>query len=165
MSEIHVKRVQADPRARTRRQEVLEGKVILAVDDEPDVLETIVDVLEICEVETAGHFAAARQLLETKAYDMVILDIMGVKGLDLLEKAVTRSFASVMLTAPAVNPEYILKAMQRGAISYIPKEELANLDSLLTELFEILKKGGSCWPHTMKRLAPLLASVSLPSGG
>lgn len=135
---------------------MLEGKTILAVDDEPDVLETIAEVLEKCEVETAGHFARARQLLETRAYDMVILDIMGVKGLDLLEMAVDRSFPAVMLTAPAVNPEYILKAMQRGAISYIPKEELANLDSLLTELFEILHSGGFPWPHTMKRLAPLL---------
>jgi CheY-like chemotaxis protein len=94
---------------------------------------------------------------------MVILDIMGVKGLDLLDTAVEKDFPCVMLTAPALSPDYLLKAMQRGATSYLPKEDLANLDSLLTELFEILANGESPWRHTMKRLEPLL-DERFPSG-
>lgn len=142
--------------ARQRRIEVLKGKTILAVDDEPDVLETIEELLDTCRIETAGNFDKAQQLLRTRRYDMVILDIMGVKGLDLLDTAVEKAFPCVMLTAPALSPDYLLKAMQRGATSYLPKEDLANLDSLLTELFVILAKGDSPWRHTMKRLEPLL---------
>ena len=135
---------------------MLRNKVILAVDDEPDVLETIVEVLEKCRVETAGDYEQAQQMLHTKSYDMVILDVMGVKGLHLLEAAVYRRFPSVMLTAPALNPDYILKSMKRGAISYISKEDLVNLDELLSDLFRIMSRGISPWRHTMKRLEPLL---------
>jgi DNA-binding response OmpR family regulator len=137
-------------------ENVLSGKAILIVDDEPDVLETIREILEQCHVETAGSFASAQQLLETNTYDLVILDIMGVQGLHLLDAAVRRNFPAVMLTAPALSPEYILESMQRGAVSYLPKEDLAHLDSLLQELFAMLDSGESPWPSTMKRLEPLL---------
>jgi CheY-like chemotaxis protein len=142
---------------------MLKGKTILAVDDEPDVLETIAEILDVCRIETAVSFDKAQQLLSAGRYDMVILDIMGVKGLDLLDTAVEKDFPCVMLTAPALSPEYLLKAMQRGATSYLPKEDLANLDSLLTDLFDIMAKGGSPWHHTLKRLEPLL-DERFPSG-
>lgn len=135
---------------------MLQDKVILAVDDEPDVLETIVEVLDMCRVDTAGDYGRAQELLQTKSYDMVILDIMGVKGLHLLESAVCQRFPSVMLTAPALNPEYILKSMKRGAISYISKEDLVHLDTLLGDLFGLMSNGASPWRHTMKRLEPVL---------
>ncbi len=135
---------------------MLKGKTILAVDDEPDVLETIAEILDMCRIETAGNFDKAQQLLNTRHYDMVILDIMGVKGLDLLDTAVKKDFPCVMLTAPALSPDYVLKAMQRGATSYLPKEDLANLESLLTELLDLLVSGASTWRHTLKRLEPLL---------
>lgn len=135
---------------------MLAGKTILAVDDEPDILETIVEVLDMCRVETAGNFDLALRLLEGRQYDIAILDIMGVQGLHLLDVAVSRSIPSVMLTAPALNPEYLLKSMDHGAISCIPKEELAQLDSLIGELLALLEQGESPWLHTMKRLAPLL---------
>lgn len=109
---------------------MLQGKVILAVDDEPDVLETIVEVLEMCRVDTAGSYEQAYRLLERRSYDMVVLDVMGVRGLQLLEHAVNGKFPAVMLTAPALHPEYVLKSMERGAISYMPKEDLARLDCL-----------------------------------
>ncbi|MBI4961842.1 MAG: response regulator [Desulfomonile tiedjei] len=135
---------------------MLEGKAVLAVDDEPDVLETIVEVLYLCRVDTAGSFNQAEKLLQTRDYDVVILDVMGVRGLHLLDIAVQRKFPAVMLTAPALSPDYILRAMDRGAISYIPKEDLANLDSLLVELLDIISQGNSPWRHTLTRLEPLL---------
>jgi CheY-like chemotaxis protein len=140
----------------SRRTPVLKGKTILAVDDEPDILETIEEVLEVCEVETAGTFHKAQELLKTRSYDLVILDIMGVKGLDLLDTACEKGFPSVMLTAPAINPEYILQAVQRGAVSYLPKGDLIHLEALLTELLELIEKGNSPWPHIIDRLGPLL---------
>lgn len=142
---------------------MLAGKKILIVDDEPDVLETVVEVLHMCRVDTAATFGRAQELLQTGQYDMVILDIMGVRGFNLLDIAVQRSFPPVMMTAPAMSPEYILQSMQRGAISYIGKEDLASLDTLLTKLFEIRAQGQSPWHHTLQRLEPLL-DERLPVG-
>ncbi len=141
---------------RKRRFSLIRGKTVLAVDDEPDVLDTIIEILDMCRIDTAASLQQAQDLFMSNRYDIAILDIMGVKGLDLLDIAVEHKVPSVMLTAPALNPEYILKAMERGAISYIPKEDLAKLDQLLNDLFGILKEGASPWKHTLQRLAPTL---------
>ena len=45
------------------------------------------EVLEHCDVDTAKDFKTAKQLLNSKTYDLVVLDIMGVQGYDLLEIA------------------------------------------------------------------------------
>lgn len=133
-----------------------ESKKILAVDDEPDVLEVVEDALNGHEVSKATDFDTARRLLVTETYDLVILDIMGVRGLDLLDIAVERGFPAVMLTANALDPGHIMQSILRGAASFIPKEDIDNLDELVSELFRMLEEGESTWIHTMKRLAPLL---------
>ena len=46
------------------RQDLLDGKRILIVDDEPDVLDTLVDLLPMCKVTKATSFDQARDLLE-----------------------------------------------------------------------------------------------------
>ncbi len=139
-----------------------ENKVVLVVDDEPDIIDTICEILEQCRIETAGSYAVAREMLRDRTYDLVILDIMGVKGLELLDIAVERQFPSVMLTAPAMTPEYLLKSVERGAVSYIPKQDLAHLDTLLDDIFRLLEEGRSVWDHTMSRLEPLFDETFPP---
>ncbi|MBW2412239.1 MAG: response regulator, partial [Deltaproteobacteria bacterium] len=68
-------------------KDLLEGKRILLVDDEPDVLDTLEDLLPMCETVTASNFDEAKELLETQYFDMTVLDIMGVEGFKLLEIA------------------------------------------------------------------------------
>jgi len=67
-------------------QSVLNNKRILAVDDEPDVLEVlkeeIVSAAPKCHFETAGTYEQAIELLSSWTYDLLILDIMGVRGLE-----------------------------------------------------------------------------------
>ena len=70
--------------------DILKGKKILVVDDEPDILETLEELLDQCDIETAANFESAAALLAAKDYDAAILDIMGVKGFDLLEIAIER---------------------------------------------------------------------------
>ena len=60
------------------------------MDDEPDVLELIKEQLDDSEVVTAGDFARAKQLIETETFDLIILDIMGVNGFELLKPASER---------------------------------------------------------------------------
>ena len=81
----------------------LEGKKILAVDDETDILETIEEELEIADVDTAQDYQTASEKIRQNQYDLAILDIMGVDGLTLLEKAVEKKIPAVMLTAHAMN--------------------------------------------------------------
>jgi len=135
---------------------LLVNKRILVVDDEPDVLETVAEILDRSTVETARTFDEARDLLTSRKYDLAILDIMGVRGLDLLDEAVRHDIPAVMLTAPGFNPHYVLESMERGALSCFPKEDLAKLDTLLEEIFQIVSQGLNPVAFTMKRLEPLL---------
>jgi CheY-like chemotaxis protein len=86
-------------------EDILKGKKILAVDDEPDILETLQEILEDCDVEEATSFDSAKELLESRVYDAAILDIMGVRGFDLLETAIEKKIPALMLTAHGLNPD------------------------------------------------------------
>ncbi len=131
---------------------LLRGKRILAVDDEKDVLDTIAEVLEDAEVDRALDFQTAVEKLETNGYDLAILDIMGVDGLTLLEKAVDRGIPSVMLTANALSAETLLASIRAGAVSYLPKEKLAELEELLEELLAAMGAGEPTWKKLFERL-------------
>ena len=106
-----------------KAEKYLKGKRILIVDDEEDILETLSELLIGCRLDRATRFEDARALLENRYYDMVVLDIMGVKGHDLLETAVKRGFPTVMLTAHALTEEDLRKSFQRGASYYIPNPD------------------------------------------
>jgi DNA-binding response OmpR family regulator len=120
---------------------VLKGKRILAVDDEPDILETLKDLLQGCVVETAGTFEAARELLNRETYDAVILDIMGVRGFDLLRIAVRKKIPALMLTAHGLNPDNLVGSIKLGAKSYIPKDRMEEIDVFLKEILIAQEKG------------------------
>ena len=92
----------------------LKGKSILVVDDEPDVLETVAEELDMCLVDKAADYNTAMQYLASYTYDIVILDIMGVNGFDLLQNAVDRGFPAVMLTAHALTTRRPEEVNQTG---------------------------------------------------
>ena len=50
-------------------KDILKGKRVLVVDDEPDVLETISDMLDVCEVHKAGNFESGLKMLLNNHYD------------------------------------------------------------------------------------------------
>ncbi len=121
--------------------DILKGKKILAVDDEPDILETLEEILDACDVETAATFDSAKELLENKVYDAVILDIMGVRGFDLLEIAVRRKTPALMLTAHGLNADNLVGSIRLGAKSYIPKDKIGEIEVYLKEIFLAREKG------------------------
>ena len=88
-------------------QSLLENKRILIVDDESDILETLEDLLPTARITTAASFDAAREALENQAFDLAILDIMGVDGYELIKIAVEKNVTAVMLTARALGPEHV----------------------------------------------------------
>ncbi|MBT3257345.1 MAG: response regulator, partial [Deltaproteobacteria bacterium] len=109
----------------------MEGMRILAVDDEEDVLDTIEEDLEFSHVDKASDYHTAKEKIEKGKYDLAILDIMGVDGLNLLQETVSKGIPTVMLTAHAMNSDTLMTSIQRGAISFLPKEKLAELEELL----------------------------------
>lgn len=123
----------------------LKGKHILAVDDEQDILESIEDILDEAHVDRARDYETALRKIMANRYDLAILDIMGVDGLKLLEETVARNIPTVMLTAHAINPETLMTSIRKGAIAYIPKETLADLDDLLDKLLDAYEKGDPPW--------------------
>jgi DNA-binding NtrC family response regulator len=135
------------------RDDLLEGKRILIVDDEPDVLETLADLLPMCNVSKASTFEEAKNLLETQYFDMAILDIMGVHGYELLKICNAHGVIGVMLTAHAMTPENVVKSYEEGAASFVPKEEMANITTFLADIYEAEEKGKSFWWRWFDRLA------------
>jgi len=136
----------------SEKESFLKGKHILAVDDEADVLETIEDLLEDSDVDTARDYESASQKIKERKYDLAILDIMGVDGLQLLTEAVQREIPTVMLTAHAISPDTLMESIQKGAISYLPKESLADLDDLLNALLEAFHRGEPPWKLLFDKL-------------
>lgn len=122
------------------KSQILRNKTILIVDDEPDVLETLEELLSNqAEVilHKATEFQEARQLLFSHNYDLAILDIMGVRGFDLLEIATHRNVPAVMLTAHALNPEALKRSIRLGARAYLPKDHLASLPEFLEDVMRL----------------------------
>jgi response regulator RpfG family c-di-GMP phosphodiesterase len=131
----------------------LEGKKVLIVDDEPDVLETLADLLSMCEVVTAESFEQGKKILESRTPDLAILDIMGVEGYDLLDVAVKNEVTAVMLTAYALTPEDISRSYAEGAAYFVPKEEMFDIPVFLNDILEAKDKGKSTWDSWIRRMA------------
>ena len=112
-------------------EHLLKDQYFLVVDDEPDVLDLIEsEILEVCpdcRVDKAMSYETAAEKLISVTYDLVILDIMGVRGFDLLGIAVNRNLKVVMLTAHALSPDSLKRSIEMGARAYLPKEELGRL--------------------------------------
>lgn len=127
------------------KQSLLDGKRILIVDDEPDVLDTLSELLIMCDIERATSFKEAKQKLETGNFDMAILDIMGVDGYGLLDIATQKDITAVMLTAHALSPEDTVKSHKKGAAYYLPKEEMANIEEHLNDVLTAQAEGKNTW--------------------
>jgi DNA-binding NtrC family response regulator len=133
---------------------ILKGKKILAVDDEPDVLDVVKEQLSDCDVTVADNFETGRKMCNEGAFDLVILDIMGVNGFALLEACTKRQHPAAMLTAHAINVESLNLALKLGAVSFLPKDEMTRLPELVAEILERLEAGKSHWTRLFERLGP-----------
>ncbi|MBN1227254.1 MAG: response regulator [Deltaproteobacteria bacterium] len=131
---------------------LLNGKRILIVDDEPDILAVLEDLLPMCYITKTSKFNEAKKLLEIKPFDFAILDIMGVCGFDLLDIAKEKKIDVVMLTAHALSPENIEKSYLNNAASFVPKEKIADIEIFLNDILEARKKGESLWWRWLERM-------------
>jgi DNA-binding NtrC family response regulator len=134
-------------------EKALRGKRVLAVDDELDILEFLADLLEMCKVDKASTFEQAKNLLEKNAYHFAILDIMGVKGYELLEITTEKGIPTIMLTAHAISKEDLKESFKKGASFYVPKEQIGKIDIYLTDILEAKEKNKNIWLKWYERLS------------
>jgi len=134
---------------------LLKDKVILAVDDEQDVLDTLEDLLPMCKVKKATNADDAARLLDSEPFDIAILDIMGVNGYELLALANKKGIISVMLTAHAFSVEDTVQSAVKGAALYIPKEKMDEIQTYLNDILEAKQKGKNFWWKWKERFESL----------
>jgi DNA-binding NtrC family response regulator len=131
---------------------IILGKRVLIVDDEEDILAALTDLLKPCKLDTASSYEEAKSLLERHEYDIVVLDIMGVRGFDLLEVAKSRQVPALMLTAHAMNEESLTKSVEEGAAYFVPKEKMGQIDTFVADVLEAKEKNTNSWLRWFKRL-------------
>jgi DNA-binding NtrC family response regulator len=98
--------------------------VVLAVDDDEAVLESIVMILENYEVLTTTTGADALAVVRSGRVDCVLLDLLipGIDGLQVLAeiKAVDPGL-DVILVSGLGQPQAVVRAMKLGAFEYLVK--------------------------------------------
>jgi CheY-like chemotaxis protein len=131
---------------------IVEGKRVLIVDDEKDVLDTLTELLEMCSLDAASSFEQGKELLESKYYDVAVLDIMGVKGYELLEIANSRDIPALMLTAHALSEEHLKESAEKGAAYYAPKDRINDIALFVADVLEAREKKKNVWTKWFDRL-------------
>jgi DNA-binding NtrC family response regulator len=117
---------------------------VLVVDDETDFLETLVNRLNKRDIDTAGALSGekALELMNTKLFDVVILDIKMPGGMDgieaLREMKKIQPLAEVILLTGHASVETSIEGMKLGAFDYLLKP--IKLEELMTKLAEAFEK-------------------------
>ena len=63
---------------------------------------------------------------------------------------------AIMLTAHALSPDNIIRSYRGGAVSYVPKDEMANITTFLNDILEARQKGKNLWWRWLDRLGAIL---------
>ena len=139
---------------------LLKGKKILVVDDEQDVLESLIELLDMCRIDTASSFEKGKEKLEAESYDIAILDIMGVDGFELLKVANKCGTPALMLTAHGLSEENLKKSAKEGASYYAPKEKMHDIHLFVADVLEAFEKKKSPTGYRQFRFIASLLCLS-----
>ena len=137
----------------SKAEKLIKGKRVLIVDDEKDVLESLNELLDMCRIDDALSFEEAKELLENNYYDIAVLDIMGVKGYELLEIAKSKDVPALMLTAHALSEDNLKRSAESGASYYAPKDEINNIALFVADVLDAKDKDKNPWTRWFDRLS------------
>ena len=144
--------------------QIWRDKLVLAVDDEEDVLRTIQDELSNCPgvlVHVAQTFVEASGHLVSFTYDLVVIGTVGARGRDILNFAVDHNFPVVLLANQALDPYPMVKYVQPGARGYLPKDQLNLLVPLLEEVMGLSSQ--SMWQKVIDQVGTLFSRSRRPT--
>jgi len=148
---------------RASQGNALQDKRVLIVDDEPDILETLEELLSMCTISRATRFDQAKEQLEQNPFDFAILDIKGVDGYEILKIAKKKKVPAIMLTGYTISSQDPLVAYQEGADYYVPKERMETVEAVLLDILEARQRGASSWESWKERFGAYFKS-RYPSG-
>jgi len=129
---------------------------VLVVDDEPDVVSALQFRLDAAgyEVLRATNGAEALELLNREKVDLILSDFMmpEMNGLELTR--IVRSkpgWEEIKVVLFSVNtaPEFRKRALDLGAVAYLPKEEGAS--SIVERIYDIIEPDGAKLPKPAGR--------------
>jgi CheY-like chemotaxis protein len=119
-------------------ESILKNKMILAVDDDPDVLtvleEEILEACPDCQFHKVTTYKEAVEKMISWTYDAVILDIIGVGSINLLELAQSRRFPVGLLTTYPLTPETLRLPAQVAVRAYLPRERIGEIVPFLEDM-------------------------------
>jgi DNA-binding response OmpR family regulator len=139
--------------------DILKARRVLLVDDEPDVLETLEELLDMCDTCTATSFDQAVAALKANDYDAAILDIMGVQGHSLLKITRKKDIPTLMLTAHALTPDNLRASVEQGADAYVPKDKMVDIALFLSDVLTARQQGKKAYAPWYAMLTPLFDKV------
>lgn len=134
---------------------ILENKYVLIVDDDPDIRETLEELLYMCKVDLAENFETAVTLLKSNTYDVAVLDIMGVQGYDLLKITHHIDVPSLMLTAHALTPDNLKQSIELGADAYVPKDRMTDITLYISDILKARRNGKKAHVTWFSLLKPI----------
>ncbi len=114
---------------------------VLIVDDEDDLVSTLVERLEIRGVDATGVCSGTQaiQLVENNGFDVVVLDVKlkGEDGVEIMKqiKEIQPELPVILLTGH-LSPEASEEGFKAGAIDYLLKP--INLNDLMTKMREAI---------------------------
>ena len=146
-----------------RSKSLLTGRVILLVDNDRDVLDTMAEQLDMCLVHKASDYDSAIQYLLGHTYDCVILGMEGRALSELLETCVLRGFPTVVLVSPPVSPESVKIYTSLEFIYFHPRERIAEIRELLASILTELNKPR--WRKLLERVDAEFFSHITPHQG
>ncbi len=114
---------------------------VLIVDDEEELIETLVERLDIRDIAAVGVHSGRKAIetLESETFDVVILDVKlpGENGVEIMKniKKIKPNLPVILLTGH-MSKEVSDEGLKAGAIDYIIKP--INIDKLIEKMKEAI---------------------------
>lgn len=130
----------------------LKDKHILAVYNEWDLIETINE--ELCEsnLDLVRDTETALENIFSNQYDIALIDVMMPDGIHLLEACVKKDVPVIVLIAATAPSRLLMKALEKGAVSYLAKKHTDKLPGLIQEILDAGKTGIPSWKSISNRI-------------
>lgn len=128
---------------------------ILIVDDEPDIVEALVNYLDDYKVSFALDAYSALEMVASGKFKIVLTDIMmpGLDGTQLLRrvKAKNPSIQVIMMTGQTILMR-ATESMQDGALTYLlkPFDDIGKVDKAIDEAIRKVKE----WKNIIGKTIP-----------
>ncbi len=126
----------------------------MVVDDEPEIVEALIDYLDEYDVDYAYDADSALDKIDSGRFKIVLADIMmpGLDGIELLRRIKDRNpgIQVIMMTGQTTVMR-VSESMQEGALKYLlkPFDNISEVDRAIDEAINKLKEWEDVFRKTL----------------